>query len=188
MKLTPAIFLFGLPFLCITACAQEYRENTAAITEACKLIGPCGQSLLLENTTDGVKVRAELNFKDRKYATDDALAHLRGLVGIVGINLSNTPITDEGLKILATLPDLEYLQLADTAVTDVGVAELKAATKLSRIDLRRTKVTNNVGSILSEFPSLTTVHAKGTPLTKSEDGSFTVYLDDLISYEEEDGR
>ncbi len=113
------------------------------------------------------RIRAELNFKDSQYASDDALVHLQGLSGIVGVNLSGTPITDEGLKVLATLPDLEYLHLADTAVTDVGIAELVNAKKLSKIDLRRTKITIDVASVLGRFPSLTTVHAgavKGSKL------------------------
>ena len=188
MKLATLASSLGLLFLCVTACAQDYRKQTASITEACQRIGPCGQSLLLTLTPEGVQVRAELNFKDRKYATDEALVHLQGLHGIVGINLCNTPITDEGLKILATLPDLEYLQLADTVITDEGIVELRAATKLSRIDIRRTKITNNVAKILGKFPSLSTVHAKGTPLTESEDDSFKVLLDDQPCYEEEADR
>jgi internalin A len=46
---------------------------------------------------------------------------------VVGLDLTNTPVTDEGLKVIANYKDLIWLSLTRTKVTDEGVMELQKA-------------------------------------------------------------
>ena len=58
-------------------------------------------------------------------ASDDSLVHVKGLKGLLCLNLSSTQVTDAGLAHLKDLKGLKFLDLERTRVTDAGIAELK---------------------------------------------------------------
>lgn len=67
--------------------------------------------------------------------TDDGIAHLTSLRGLVSLNISGTGITDEGLRHLTDLPDLRQLDLCATQITDEGLRILSELPSLRRMDL-----------------------------------------------------
>ncbi|HDZ20913.1 MAG TPA: hypothetical protein ENH78_06435, partial [Phycisphaerae bacterium] len=75
-------------------------------------------------------------------ATDDDLAHLKGLTGLRMLNLSETTITDVGLAHLKGLTGLQRLSLDDTHITDTGLAHLKGMTGLRALNLWGTNITD----------------------------------------------
>jgi hypothetical protein len=73
--------------------------------------------------------------------TDAQLIHLKPLTELTHLHLENTKITDKGLENLKGLVNLEYLNLYGTAVSDAGLANLEGMKKLKRLYLWQTKVT-----------------------------------------------
>jgi hypothetical protein len=57
---------------------------------------------------------------------DDALRHVRGLVGLRTLDLARTAVTDAGLEHLESLAGLQQVQLAQTGTTAQGRARLAA--------------------------------------------------------------
>ena len=139
-----------------------------------------GQAYITVNTTEGYRLRAEINFSDNK-VNDILLEHLRGLPGITGIDLSRTKITDKGLSVLITLPDLEYVQLGGTSISDEGIKVLAKSPKLSHIDMRNTQVTKAAIPVLSKMKLLRVVYSKGTPISEIK-GVEVNSKDDLETY------
>jgi hypothetical protein len=74
--------------------------------------------------------------------TDDLLVHLKPLTGLVRLHLEKTKITDKGLEQLKGLANLEYLNLYGTEVSDAGLAQLAGLKKLKNLYLWQTKVTD----------------------------------------------
>jgi hypothetical protein len=73
--------------------------------------------------------------------TDDQLANLKDLTSLTELHLEKTKITDKGLAHLKGLVNLEYLNLYETAVTDAGLANLEGMKKLKNLYVWQTKVT-----------------------------------------------
>jgi len=97
---------------------------------------------------------------------DDAkLKSLEGLTGIVGLDLSETKISDMGLVSIRDLRTLEYLQLSKTRVTDRGLENLVGLRHLQALDLVDTDVTQKAARVLEGLPKLRVVYGKGTGLT-----------------------
>src|SRR5262249_38278943 len=57
--------------------------------------------------------------------TDAMLVNLKGLTGLTELHLEKTKITDKGLENLKNLTNLEYLNLYGTEITDAGLAHLE---------------------------------------------------------------
>jgi len=74
--------------------------------------------------------------------TDAQLAHLKGLTELTELHLEKTKVTDKGLEHLKGLTNLEYLNLYGTAVTDAGLVNLEGMKKLKDVYLWETKVTD----------------------------------------------
>ncbi len=164
------VFITELSFVALTGCAQEkpyHRIQTSRITDAKNAMGGGGIVGILVETEHGLRIEAELSFQNR-VVTDEKLEHLRGVDGIIGIDLSGTKVTDSGLAVLATLPDLRYLKLADTHVTSEGLKAIATVRGLRRLDLRRTNIDASASNILATFPALKVVYAKGTGLKSIE--------------------
>jgi hypothetical protein len=100
---------------------------------------------------------------------DDNITNLDGLTSVVGLDLSESRISDVGLKVVAGLKDIEYLQLAQTNVTDDGLLTLSTLTKVEAIDLTGTKVTQAGAEHLKRLPALKFICSAGTTLV-SVDG------------------
>jgi hypothetical protein len=72
---------------------------------------------------------------------DAQLVHLKPLTELTHLHLGNTKITDKGLENLRGLANLEYLNLYGTTVTDAGLTNLEGMKKLKHLYLWQTKVT-----------------------------------------------
>ncbi len=86
--------------------------------------------------------------------SDDQLAHLAHLTGLVGLNLDETSVSDAGLAHLADLKSLEKLALGGTRVTDSGLARLEEMTSLKKLWLHNTHITDAGLSHLTALPHL----------------------------------
>jgi hypothetical protein len=73
--------------------------------------------------------------------TDAQLAYLKPLTELTELHLEKTKITDKGLENLKGLVNLEYLNLYGTAVSDAGLANLEGMKKLKHLYVWQTKVT-----------------------------------------------
>jgi hypothetical protein len=74
--------------------------------------------------------------------TDAQLVHLKPLTELTHLHLEKTKITDKGLENLKGLVNLEYLNLYGTAVSDAGLANLEGMKKLKHLYVWQTKVTD----------------------------------------------
>lgn len=110
-----------------------------------KVTVPAGASLLLEVSEGGARdlsPLAGLGPRDLQMvrlsscgATDDALAHLRGLTWLEWLDLSSSNITGTGLVHLAGMRLLEQLDLWGTDLTADGLAHLPELPHLRRLTL-----------------------------------------------------
>jgi hypothetical protein len=73
--------------------------------------------------------------------TDAQLVHLRPLTELTELHLEKTKITDKGLADLRGLVNLEYLNLYGTDVSDAGLANFEGMKKLKHLYVWQTKVT-----------------------------------------------
>lgn len=73
--------------------------------------------------------------------TDAQLVHLKPLTELTHLHLERTKITDKGLENLKGLNNLEYLNLYGTAVSDAGLTSLEGMKKLKKLYVWDTKVT-----------------------------------------------
>ena len=73
--------------------------------------------------------------------SDSGLQEIAGLTNLIKLHLEQTHLTDAGLAHLKKLSRLEYLNLYGTAVTDQGLAQLKCLSSLKHLYLWQTKVT-----------------------------------------------
>jgi hypothetical protein len=72
--------------------------------------------------------------------TDAQLVHLKPLMELTRLHLEKTKITDKGLENLKGLVKLEYLNLYGTDVSDAGLANLEGMKKLKHLYVWQTKV------------------------------------------------
>lgn len=73
--------------------------------------------------------------------TDAQLAYLKPLKELTYLHLEKTKITDKGLENLKPLVNLEYLNVYGTAVSDAGLVNLEGMKKLKKLYVWDTKVT-----------------------------------------------
>lgn len=73
--------------------------------------------------------------------TDAQTVNLKPLTELTHLHLEKTKITDKGLENLKGLVNLEYLNLYATAVSDAGLANLEGMKKLKHLYVWQTKVT-----------------------------------------------
>src|SRR5262245_60289949 len=70
----------------------------------------------------------------------EALAHIKGLYNLEGLELSGTKISDDDLAHLTGLTNLQWLYLDNTKVTDKGLDHLKGLTNLDVLALNKSQV------------------------------------------------
>ncbi len=86
----------------------------------------------------GNVLRIDANDSD---ITGEALAHVKGLYSLEGLELSGTKIADDDLAHLADLTNLQWLYLDNTKISDKGLAHLKGLAGLDVLALNKTEVT-----------------------------------------------
>jgi tRNA A-37 threonylcarbamoyl transferase component Bud32 len=94
--------------------------------------------------------------------TDDDLAHLEGLNGILGLSLVNARITSRGLAHVRGLSGLRWLDLTGTQVDDEGLVEVRRFTRLVWLFLNDTRVSNAGMGRLEGLSQLQTLGLGGT--------------------------
>ncbi len=73
---------------------------------------------------------------------------------LVGLNVSNTRITDANIDKIAHFKNLEQLALSSPHITDAGLAKLKGLKKLKRLVLGGHLITDQGLSVIENFPQL----------------------------------
>ena len=163
MKTRKAVVAACICFLTIAGGQAGAQERSPEEQEAVKAIEDAGGSVreIAQNdkrlevdfhlssdsvTDDAVAPVAKLSGVMRLHLgktpiTDKALSHIKGLTSLEALHLENTKISDAGLKSLKRLEDLEYLNLYGTSISDAGLAHLKGLTNLKKLYLWQTKAT-----------------------------------------------
>ena len=105
---------------------------------------------------------------DRSGSIGDAdLKKLRGLTGLVSLELSGLSITDRAMAQLPRFKNLLYLYLHDTAVTDAGAAQLSKLVHLRHLNVNSAPITDAglERLALSRFTGLRSLILSGTGIT-----------------------
>ncbi len=111
---------------------------------------------------DGYVHAVYFQLADAERVTNEALVHLKPLVHLRILVLSQTKITDAGLKHLAGLTQLEHLSLRRTAITGSGLEHLKGFKNLQRLDLDYTKFDDAGLRHVGGWTNLSTLTLRGT--------------------------
>ena len=84
-----------------------------------------------------------VNFAKNRQVTDDSLEPIRGLTGLLELDVSRTEgITDAGLDSIRNLHSLEQLHLTETSIGDTGLASVEHLMRLKNLTLGKTLVTS----------------------------------------------
>lgn len=107
-----------------------------------------------------------LNMPGATELTDRAIQSLRGLSGLVELDLSWTKLTDASAPHLASFPKLRKLTLAGTMLGDSACERLGHLETLQEINLRSTQITSTGLLQLSKLPNLKTLDVSGNDLKR----------------------
>jgi hypothetical protein len=105
-----------------------------------------------------------LNVDDTQ-VTDAGLRHLKGLNQLVILDLGGTRVTDAGMKSLRALSRLECLWLDRTRVTDAGLQNLKTLPQLQMLEFDGTRVTDAGLEYLKPLSQLQALSLGNTKVT-----------------------
>lgn len=107
----------------------------------------------------GLSKLQKLSLHGCRRVTDQGLIHLRQLVQLQQLDLSDTPVSDAGLEHLAGLSQLRVLNLARTQVSDAGLTALAELPALKSVDLTKTRVTAlGLANLKQRKPDLEIAH------------------------------
>lgn len=102
----------------------------------------------------GVFGVVDLNLAGTKFQDAD-LVNLQGLTNLTRLHLENTPITDAGMVHLQGLANLTYLNLYGTAITDAGLKQLEGLLHLKQLYLWQTQTTaEGVATLKKSLPAV----------------------------------
>jgi uncharacterized membrane protein len=87
---------------------------------------------------------------------------------LIGLNMTNMPITDAELSVISQLARLEKLTLTNTDLTGEKIGELNKLTSLRSLSLSGTKVTPTHLSALAGHPSLRQLFVWNTTLSQND--------------------
>ncbi|MEO1970817.1 MAG: hypothetical protein ABGX07_04645, partial [Pirellulaceae bacterium] len=97
--------------------------------------------------------------------TDNGLASLHELNGLLELRLRNAHISDDGIAYLSGMSELEILDLSGTEISDAGLKSLSRLTPLEWLNLARTWVTNDGLQVLRGFADLQSLSLGHTQLS-----------------------
>jgi len=135
-----------------------YKRDDAAAVAALKKF----EKVKLENDYLGTVIRIDANDSD---ITGEALAHVKGLYNLEGLELSGTKITDDDLAHLADLTNLQWLYLDNTKISDRGLVHLKGLANLDVLALNKTQVTGSGLSNLRDLKRLRVLNLSECKIT-----------------------
>jgi hypothetical protein len=101
-----------------------------------------------------VETIAGLTLCGSRGVTDEGVAHLAQLPGLVHLDLSGTSVSDRGLEAVRHLVSLESISLARTRITDVGAAHLAHCPALELVNLSGTDTGDGALRALAGKPRL----------------------------------
>lgn len=88
--------------------------------------------------------------------------------GVIGLDLSNSWVTDTDLESLAAIENLQVIQLGNTSVSDVGLEFLAPLKQVKVLDLRYADAIGDVGiSYVKRWQHLEELDLRGTKVTSS---------------------
>jgi len=108
---------------------------------------------------------AELRLGRCGMVADQALAHLRPLVGLAGLSLEGLEVSDTGMLYLMDLTALSRLDVAWTQIGDAGVARIGNLRNLRELSLAGTRMTDAGLSYLTRLLDLTDLDLSNTGVT-----------------------
>jgi hypothetical protein len=146
-------------FVRLARLARQLSEECSRASEARHLAGGGGGDYITVHTSSGVHNEIGFSFRDNAHVDDEKVKHLSGLTGVIGLDLSQTKITDAGLAFINDMPDLQWLQLSRTDITDGGIEHLISLKKLEALDITGTRVTQKAAESLARIPALRIVFA-----------------------------
>jgi Leucine-rich repeat (LRR) protein len=97
--------------------------------------------------------------------TDDDLAHLSGLTNLQWLYLDNTKVTDKGLEHLQGLANLDVLALNKSQVTGPGLTNLKGLKKLRVLNLSECKISDAALESIHGLVQIQTLGLESLPIT-----------------------
>jgi len=100
-----------------------------------------------------------------KEISDEELVHLKGLTGLLGLDLGSTLIKGPGLVHLAALTSLRKLSLFNTQVSDAALEHLSTLKSLKYLNLYITQVRGPGLKHLKSLNSLVRLDLAATPIT-----------------------
>ena len=104
---------------------------------------------------------------DKRRITDAGLSHVKDLINLSYLRLTETDISDAGLTHLRGLDNLETLILMSTRVSDAGLVHLKGLKNLQELDLAFTNVTDTGLKHLEGLASLRSLDLRYTTATEA---------------------
>lgn len=101
---------------------------------------------------------------DSRLVTDEGIEHLQGMVNLRSLNLYSCRITDSGAAKLRHLPQLRSLEICGGLLTDAGVSRLCHLTNLEYLNLQQNHVTDIsipiLATSLRKLKALNLTHTK----------------------------
>jgi hypothetical protein len=113
-------------------------DNPASLEALKKFEGKEEKNVKIERDFLGNVLRIDANNSE---ITGAALAHVKGLYSLEGLELSGTKITDDDLAHLTGLSNLQWLYLDNTKISDKGLAHLQGLANLDVLALNKSEVT-----------------------------------------------
>ena len=123
--------------LVVWAAHSEAKSEKAKAVAEIERLG--GKVTVDENSPDKAVIGVDLTNTN---VTDAGLAHFKGLTQLQSLILAGTQVTDAGLKHLKGLRQLQAVWLVLDKMTDAGLESLEGLTQLRTLYLNDTKVTN----------------------------------------------
>ena len=108
---------------------------------------------------------AELRLGRCGMVADQAMAHLRPLVGLADLSLEGLEVSDTGMLYLMDLVALSRLDVAWTQIGDAGVARIGNLRNLRDLCLAGTRMTDAGLSYLTRLPDLARLDLSNTGVT-----------------------
>ena len=150
-------------FLADRSLVAALSEEVGRASDVQSRMGGGGRHISSVQAFGTVFNQIQYNCRGRRL-NDERLKDMVGLRAVVGLDLSDNPITDDGLRYVAEVPHLQWLQLSGTQITDDGLRYLEKLEHLRVLDLSDTQITQEAASHLAKIKLLDAVYASGTSL------------------------
>jgi len=133
---------------------------------AVSAIEALGGVVKVTEQSDGtMSTTVELN--DQWKGGDKGMWHLRRLMNLQSLTLTNAPITDQGLSLLGSKITITNLVLVDTPITDEGLGFIARLSNLQVLKTSNTRITDQGLPHLRQLTNLKELHLCGAQITSA---------------------